>query len=138
MKLDNIFGKPKQSKSENKFGLEEKSGDKIDVKELVKGLLMNDGKRKSYIAALNKAGTMIENAKNDLGQKNEWDSFFIPLGFKDITELGMIIKIFAEILEKKDFLKALGQFDNIKKVAENFNQINTFLAERGLNLAKAI
>lgn len=136
MKFDAIFAKKKPITGNDSKSEKEKTS--VNVKELIKDLLTSDEKRKSYIVALNKAKTIIDSAKNDPNQKKEWDSFFIPLGFKDISELGMIIKIFAEILEKKDYLKALGQFDNIKKVAENFSQINSFLTERGLNLAEAI
>ena len=124
MRLDGILGKQKQE-VENK---------KIDVKELIS----NDVKRKNFITALNKVKVMIDGARNDGLQKTEWEGFFSGLGFKDINEVSHVIKTFVEILEKKDLIRALGQWKNIKKISDNFDEINAFLAQRGLNLAEAI
>ena len=60
------------------------------------------------------------------------EGFFAGLGFKDISEVRGTIKLLAEILRKKDILKATFNMGKIIKISRRYPDIEEFLIEKGI------
>lgn len=65
-------------------------------------------------------------------EKEEWESFFGGIGFKNISDVRGVIAMMKDVLKRNDIVKATLNIKKISGIVTNYSKIERFLIEKGI------